>query len=154
MSIQETIKQFRPQQHNLLNILHALQDKHPQQYLTEDALGEVAQYLRLTKSSVYGVAKYYSMFSLTPRGSYIIRVCASAVCELLKANEVIARLESVLGIQKGETTADGLFSLELSECLGQCQEAPSMMVNDQVFNLLDNDRIQEIVEHFRSKAGG
>lgn len=153
MSIQETIKQFSPHQHNLLNILHALQDNHPRQYLTEDALGEVAQYLGLTKSSVYGVARYYSMFSLSPRGSYIIRVCASAVCELLKANEVIAGLESVLGIKTGETTADGLFSLELSECLGQCQEAPSMMVNDQVFNHLDKDRIRELVEHFRRQAG-
>ncbi len=58
-------------------ILHALQDNHPQNYLTEEALSDAAKYLKLTKSSVYGVAKYYSMFSLKPRGKYIIRVCVS-----------------------------------------------------------------------------
>ncbi len=154
MSIQEIIKQFEPRQHNLLNILHALQDIHPQQYLTEDALDETARYLKLTKSSVYGVARYYTMFSLQPRGRYIIRVCASAVCELLKVNSLIAALEDLLGIKTGETTADHLFSLELSECLGQCQEAPSMMVNDQVFNNLDNERIREIIGQFRQTAAG
>ncbi len=149
--IQETLKTFKPEQQNLLQILHALQDQHPQNYLTEQALEETARYLKLTKSSVFGVARYYSMFSTTPRGRYIIRICASPVCELLKVNTVIAHLEQILAIKTGETSSDGLFTLELSECLGQCQEAPSMMINDKVYNNLDANRIKTIINEYKQK---
>ncbi len=151
MSTKSILKQFRPQRDNLLLILHALQDNHPQQYLTEVALESTAKYLKLTKSTVYGVAKYYSMFSLKARGKYIIRVCASAVCELLKSSQVIAQLEQLLGIKPGETTPCGRFTLELSECLGQCQEAPSMLINRDVYNNLDAQRIREIIAELRQE---
>jgi len=149
MSIESTIRQFRPEKHNLLMILHALQNSHPKNYLTEEALSNTARYLGLTKSAVYGVASYYSMFSLTPRGKYIIRVCVSPVCELLKAKEVVGILEKELGITTGQTTPCGLFTLEHSECLGQCQEAPSMMINEKVYNQLDANRINDILQGFR-----
>ncbi len=149
MSIKEIIKQFEPEQHNLLHILHALQDANPANYITGEALEETARHLGITKSSVYGVARYYTMFSLEPRGKYIIRVCASPVCELLRANEIIALLEEELKVKTGETTADGMFTLELSECLGQCQEAPSMMINDKVYNSLDRGRIREVLKSYR-----
>ncbi len=152
MSIEEIIKQFEPVQHNLLNILHALQDRHPQNYLTEQALDETARYLKLTKSSVYGVAKYYTMFSLEPRGRYIIRLCVSPVCELLKANQIMAVLEKNLGIRAGETTSDGLFTLELSECLGQCQEAPSMMVNNEVYSGLGEEEVLRVLVRMRRRS--
>jgi len=132
-------------------ILHDLQDHHPQQYLTEAALDSVASYLNLTRSAVYGVAKYYSMFSLQPRGRFIVRVCVSAVCELMKSNGVIRHIEDVLGIRVGETTPCGLFSLELSECLGQCQDAPSMMINREVYNNLDAQRVREVLQGLRER---
>ncbi len=151
MKHQEVIQKFEPKQHNLLEILHALQDNHPQNYLTEDALEETARYLRMTKSSVFGVAGYYTMFSLKPRGKYIIRVCVSAVCEVMKFKEVLLDLEKELGIGQGETTPCGRFTLEVSECLGQCQEAPSMMINQEVYNNLDKERISEILNIYRAK---
>lgn len=150
MSTQTILQKHAPERHNILMILHDLQDNHPQNYLTEEALEATARYLKLTKSSVYGVARYYTMFSLKPRGRHIIRVCVSAVCELKKSNTVIAELESVLGIKTGQTTPCGLFTLELSECLGQCQEAPSMMIGQLVYNDLDAQRIREVIEGIRS----
>ena len=152
MSHQTILKKFKPEQHNLLEILHALQDSHPQNYLTEDALDETARYLRTTKSSVYGVAGYYSMFSLKPRGKYIIRVCVSPVCELLKSDEVLAVLHKELGIKTGETTPCGLFTLEVSECLGQCQEAPSMMINQEVYNELTENKITDTLNRYRENG--
>jgi NADH-quinone oxidoreductase subunit E len=149
MSVQEIIHKHAPRRDNLLLILHDLQDNHPQRYLSEEALISVARYLNITRSAVFGVATYYSMFSLQPRGKYIIRVCVSAVCELMKFNTVFTRLESLLGIKTGETTPCGLFTLEKSECLGQCQEAPSMMINDQVYNNLDEQRIEQIIATYR-----
>ncbi len=152
MSTQEIIQQFEPKQHNLLHILHALQDAHPENYITEEALEAAAGHLGVTKSTVYGVARYYTMFSLKPRGKHIIRVCASPVCELLHVNDIIAALEEELSIKTGETTKDGLFTLELSECLGQCQEAPSMMINDKIFNNLTSARIREVIQSFKDEA--
>lgn len=150
-STTKILKKFSPFRENLLLILHDLQDNHPQNYLTEDALDMTAKYLKLTKSSVYGVAKYYSMFSMKPRGRYIIRICASPVCELLKVNTMISFLEEFLEIKTGETTRDGMFTLELSECLGQCQEAPAMMVGKHVFTSLTHDKIREILNSFRER---
>ncbi|MFO7978479.1 MAG: NAD(P)H-dependent oxidoreductase subunit E [Bacteroidales bacterium] len=149
MSTQKILKKFDPRRENLLLILHDLQDNHPQNYLTEDALDHTAKYLKLTKSSVYGVATYYSMFSVTPRGRHIIRVCASPVCELLKSETIIASIGEHLGIKTGETTPDGLFTLELSECLGQCQDAPSMMIDKTVYSNLTTDNIREVLDAYR-----
>jgi NADH-quinone oxidoreductase subunit E len=151
MEAQEILKKHKPTRDNLLNILHELQNQHPEQYITPEAMDLVARYLNMTRSSVYGAVDYYSMLSLKPRGKYIIRVCISPVCHILKADGIIARLESLLGIKAGETTTDKLFTLEVAECLGQCQEAPSMMVNDKVYNNLTDETIGSIID--ACKAG-
>ncbi len=149
MNQQEIISSHEPRQDNLLNILHDLQDNHPENYITHEAMDMVARYLNMTKSSVYGVVDYYSMLSLKPRGKYIIRICISPVCHLKKAGGMVSHLEKVLEIKSGETTPDKLFTLEVAECLGQCQEAPSMMINDKVYNNLTEERITDIIAQYR-----
>ncbi len=151
MPTTEIIRQFDPVKDNLLNILHALQNNHPHNYLTEEALEETARYLKLTKAAVFGVAGYYSMFSLRPRGRFIVRVCISPVCEVMKIHALFPVIEKELGIKAGETTKNGLFTLETAECLGQCQEAPSMMINDKVYNNLSGEKIREILSEIRSQ---
>ena len=149
MSPQEIISKHKPTQDNLLNILHDLQDNHPESYITTEAMDLVARYLNMTKSSVYGVVDYYSMLSVKPRGKYIIRVCISPVCHIKKAGGIISNLENTLGIKTDETTSDKLFTLEVAECLGQCQEAPSMMINEKVYNNLNEELINEIIELYK-----
>ncbi len=149
MPVTDTIKQYPPEKHNLLQILHALQDAHPENYLTPEALSETARYLNTTKAQIYGVAGYYTMFSLKPRGRHIIRVCVSPVCEMVKSQLIVDELRKQLHIDVGDTTADKLFTLEFSECLGQCQEAPSMMINQKVYNNLNPEKIREIIESYR-----
>jgi NADH:ubiquinone oxidoreductase subunit E len=149
MNPQEIISKHKPTQDSLLNILHDLQNNNPENYITTEAMDLVARYLNMTKSSVYGVVDYYSMLSLKPRGKYIIRVCISPVCHIKKANGMISHLEKVLGINAGETTSDKLFTLEVAECLGQCQEAPSMMINEKVYNNITEARIQEIIALYK-----
>lgn len=151
MQPKEIIRRYPPEKKHLLMLLHALQDEHPQHYLSSEALEIVADYLGMTRGAVYGVAKYYSMFSLQPRGSHIIRVCVSAVCELVEGREVMASLERELGIEAGQTTPCGLFTLEVSECLGQCQEAPAMMINDEVHAGLDAEKTARIIRDIRQK---
>ncbi|TVQ12868.1 MAG: NAD(P)H-dependent oxidoreductase subunit E [Bacteroidetes bacterium] len=149
MTPEEIISQHARTQDNLLNILHDLQNNHPEQHITREAMDLVARYLNMTKSSVYGVVDYYSMLSLKPRGKFIIRVCISPVCHIKKAGTILVYLEKELGIKSGETTPDKLFTLEVAECLGQCQEAPSMMINEKVFNNLTEERIKEIIAQYK-----
>lgn len=147
----EILERFEPGQENLLMILHDLQGNNPGQYITTDDVRAVADYLNITVSSVYGVITYYSMFSLKPRGKYIIRVCRSLVCEMTGSESLIELLGRTLGIKVGSTTGDGLFTLEASECLGRCDEAPGMIVNDVFYGNLTVEKIIEIIESLREK---
>ena len=144
MDKSEIILKFEPKQDNMLNILHELQNNNPQIFLTIDDLKLVSEYLNTSYSSVYGVVKYYSMFSLKPRGKYVIRVCKSPLCHMISKDSILKDINKNLGIGIGETTKDLMFSVEASECLGHCAEAPVMMINDGVYKDLDSDKIKNI----------
>ena len=152
MSSQKIIQQYDPSPENLLSILHDLQDANQRHYLTEQDLQDAAAYLRLPISFVEGVATFYTMFSLTPRGKYIIRICESPPCHLMGSTTIAQELMNLLGIQFGETTGDELFTLEMSSCLGVCGVAPAMMINDEVYGNLTPHRIHEILEEKRREA--
>jgi NADH:ubiquinone oxidoreductase subunit E len=152
MTPQKIIQQYDPSPENLLSILHDLQDANQRHYLTEQDLQAAAGYLRLPSSFVQGVATFYTMFSLTPRGNFIIRICESPPCHLMGSTTIAQELMKLLGIQFGETTGDELFTLEMSSCLGVCGVAPAMMVNNEVFGNLTPHRIREILEEKRRGA--
>lgn len=149
MDQQEILAGFSPDRENILLILHALQDDHPQNYLSDESLRAVARHLRVNLSWVYGVAGYYSMFSLKPRGRYIIRVCMSPVCMMLGSSGILDALTGIIGIGKGETTPDGLFTVEEAECLGICDVAPAMMINRKVYGNLTNESLKVILDELR-----
>jgi len=148
MERNEILKQFKNDKNNLINILHAVQNNNPQNYLDKDDLKDVAKYLNITYSHVYGVATYYTMFSLKPRGKYIIRVCNSPVCNMEKSIDIINKITNVLSIKVGETTRDKRFTLELSECLGQCNTAPGMMINEDVIGNLETENLKSVFEKY------
>ncbi len=148
MERSEVLKQFKPDHENMLNILHALQNNNSQNYLSEEDLKIAASYLNTTYSHIYGVATYYTMFSLKPRGKYIIRVCNSPVCNMENSTKVIEEIKKNLSIEVGETTDDMRFTLELSECLGKCEEAPGMMINEDVVGNLDNVDFKSIFDNY------
>ena len=149
MSKRSIISKFEPNKDNMLNILHELQNSNPQNFLTTEDLQLVAKYLNTTQSSVFGVAKYYSMFSLTARGKYIIRVCKSPLCQMLGSNSIVDEIKQNLGIGLGEISKDLLFSVEAAECLGHCAEAPVIMINDQVYKDLNATKIEKIFQEIR-----
>lgn len=148
MERSEILKQFEPDNENMLNILHALQNNNSQNYLSEEDLRIAANYLNTTYSHIYGVATYYTMFSLKPRGKYIIRVCNSPVCNMGNSIKVIEEIKEFLSIEVGETTDDKRFTLELSECLGRCGKAPGMMINEDVIGNIDNVDFKSIFENY------
>ena len=106
MNREKILKQYKPQTDNLLGILHDIQNASAEHYLTDADLRAAADYLRLTYSFVYGVATFYTMYSLKPRGKHLVRVCQSPPCHLLGSSTISRELIRLLGIGFGETTAD------------------------------------------------
>jgi NADH:ubiquinone oxidoreductase subunit E len=93
------------------------------------------------------------MFSFQPRGKYIIRICASPPCHIMGADTIFQVLSKLLKINKGETTSDGLFTLEETSCLGVCAVAPALMINDTVYGYLTGEKKTEIISQIREKEG-
>lgn len=122
-------------------------------HLPAEALREVARLLEVPPSRVYGVATFYSLLSVKPRGRHVIRVCESAPCHVLAARKVVEALEGELGIKPGETTSDGLFTLEFTSCLGVCGVAPAVMVDDRVYGNLSPQDIPRLIRAWRRGRG-
>lgn len=154
MDQREIIAGFSTDRTDLLAMLHALQDSHPRNYLTEESLRAVAAHFGVPLSWVWGVAGYYSMFSLQPRGRYIIRVCSSPVCNMLGSSGILDALSGILGIAPGETTPDGLFTVEEAECLGICDVAPALMINREVYGNLNRKSLETLINELRTKQNG
>lgn len=117
-------------------------------YLTEEAVLAAAKVFDVPAKDAYEVATFYSYFSTKPRGKNIIRICESAPCHVAGTNEVIAALEKALGIKVGESTPDGKFALEFSECVGQCQDTPVITVNGQPFGNVTAGNAGEVLARF------
>jgi NADH:ubiquinone oxidoreductase subunit E len=139
------LDQFQPQKEFIINALHELQNKHPQHYLSEEILNFTSKYFNITKGQLFGIVTYYSMFSVTPRGKYLIRLCKSPVCQMMGSAKLVDYLKSNWQLEANLTSQDGLFTLELCECLGRCGKAPSMIINEEVFTDLNLKKLEEIL---------
>jgi NADH-quinone oxidoreductase E subunit len=129
--LEEICGKYPPEQRKsaVLAALYLVQDQ--QGYLTANALRHVAQFLRITPAEVEDVASYYVMFFKAPVGKYVLQVCRTLSCALLGAERVTEALSEKLGIKVGETDASGMFTLGEFECLGACDRAPVVMVNNE-----------------------
>jgi NADH-quinone oxidoreductase subunit E len=132
----------------LLSLLIDLQNQNPKNYLSRDDMEGAARQCGVTKARVYGLVGYYSMLSARPRGRHVIRVCKSPICRLFGSSDIIDHLKDILGIEVGETTHDGIFTLEYSECLGRCNQSPTLMVDDRFYGRLDEVKLRNVIDHF------
>lgn len=119
-----------------------------QSYLTEESLSELAAFLDMPKSQVYETATFYSLFEFGPQGRHVIRMCRSICCYLRESDALLAHVQRRLSIGPEETTADGRFTLKMSECLALCNRAPSMMIDDRTFGPLTPQEFDRILEEF------
>lgn len=131
----------------IIEAFHALQKEF--NYIPQEALTEAARVFGVSEAQAYGVATFYSYLSVEQRGKYIIRMCESAPCHVAGADEVIKAMEDYLGIKVGETTADGKFTLELCECIGQCQATPVISVNSKPIFNVTAQQIPEILGQYK-----
>lgn len=148
-SIKDVCQQLGAVKGKVLPILHAVQNICGN-WLPLEALQLVAKELDIPYGYLYGVMSFYTMFSVTPRGKYIIRLCESAPCHVMGAENIQEVLEEELGIRVGETTSDGLFTLEHTACLGTCEVSPAMQINEVVFGNLTTAKVKEIIENYRA----
>ncbi|WP_300365792.1 NADH-quinone oxidoreductase subunit NuoE [Hydrogenimonas sp.] len=115
-------------------------------YVSMDAIDVVADYLGVPPMKVYGVVTFYTMFHLEPVGTYHIQLCRTLSCSLCGKGEILQYLRNKLGIDVGETTPDGKFTLSQVECLGSCGTAPVMQINDTLYENLTPEKVDEILE--------
>jgi NADH-quinone oxidoreductase subunit E len=146
---EEVLKKFDARLDNILYILHELQDSNAQHYLARQDIEGCADYLNVPYSFVHGVATFYTMFSLKPRGRYVIRLCDSPPCHLMGSSSLLDYLKEKLRVDVGETTTDGIFTLETCSCLGVCGVAPALMMNDEMMGNLTPERVDAILEERR-----
>lgn len=145
------LKKFRPSLDNILYILHDLQDNNSQRYLAKEDIKVCAEYLNVPYSHVHSVAGFYTMFSLEPRGRNIIRLCDSPPCHLMGSTSLLEYLKDALNVDTGETTKDGVFTLELTSCLGVCGVAPALMLNDEMLGNLTPEKVDAILDRRRKE---
>ena len=131
----------------LLVLLEAAQSKSA--HISHDTITELAESLDLSIGEVYGVASFYSFLYTKPKGRNIIRICKSLPCLLKYAQTIIESVQQELGIQPGETTPDGRFSFELTNCIGACDKAPAMMINSDVHGNLTTKKITGILQAYK-----
>jgi NADH:ubiquinone oxidoreductase subunit E len=147
------IDECRIQEHpesQLVAILHRVQGKYG--WLNETHLDAVAQLLQVPAAKVSGVASFYHFFRLQPRGKYIINVCLGTACYVKGAERIAQRMMSELGITWGETSKDGLFSLEAARCVGTCGLAPVVVVDNEIHGEVNPDQVPMILSKYLKKA--
>lgn len=118
-------------------------------YVPEEVMTELAQSLEMPINEVYGVASFYSFLSIKPLGRNVIRICQSLPCYLKYCQTIIETVEKELGIKPGETTPDGRFSFQLINCIGLCDRAPAMMINNDAHVDLTPEKISQILKAYQ-----
>jgi NADH-quinone oxidoreductase subunit E len=135
---------------NLIAILQEVQAEYS--YLPEDIMTYVATALEISPGTVFGVATFYSHFTLAPKGKYVIKVCDGTACHVTKSGDIIKTLETELGLNEDKKTSDDLlFTLEIVACLGACGLAPVIVVNEDVYGSMNVEKTTALIEKIRQE---
>ncbi|HNT92610.1 MAG: NAD(P)H-dependent oxidoreductase subunit E [Bacteroidales bacterium] len=134
---------------SLMPILQDIVKKH--NYLTDEAMVEVATELDISAAEVYGTASFYTFLDTEERGKNVIRVCKTITCSMKGKIDIISTLEEILKIKVGETTPDKMFTLLETNCIGWCHKAPAMLINDMPYTDLTPESVIDIIKGYMRK---
>ena len=132
---------------SLITILQKTQDIYG--YLPKDAIIYISEKTGIAESEIMGVATFYTQFRLTPVGKYLIMLCQGTACHVNSSELILQTIKDELGIEDGETTEDGLFSLKRVACLGCCSLSPVMMINESTYGSLTPEKTKKILKELR-----
>ncbi len=122
-------------------------------HVSADSEAEIAAYLEMPAMAVHEVTTFYNMYNQQPVGKFKLNVCTNLPCQLRDGARALKHLEQKLGITMGETTADGLFTLQQSECLGACADSPVMLVNDRIMcSFMSNDKLDQLIDGLKAEG--
>ena len=144
------IAPLKEQEHSesqLIAVLHKAQEIYG--YLPKDVLDEIAIEMSIPTAHIWGVATFYHYFNLSPQGKYTISVCLGTACYVKGAAQILDAIKRHLGIDIGEITSDGMFSIQPARCLGACGLAPVMMIDEKIHGELNPKKVIEIIEEYR-----
>jgi NADH:ubiquinone oxidoreductase subunit E len=133
----------------LIQILQEVQEVFD--YLPQKVVEYIAKQMKISEHKIYSVATFYSQFKFIKPGKHIIRVCMGTACHVLGAQSLLNKLSNVLEVNPGETTEDGLFSLEQVYCLGCCALAPVMVIDEEVYGNMTAAKVNKILRKFRKE---
>lgn len=128
----------------LIPLLHLAQEQDGR--VTDEAMAHIAELVDVTPAEVFGTASFYEMFKFEPVGRYMVNICTNISCQLMGGEELLHHAEQRLGIVPGQTTADGLFTIEDVECIAACTEAPCLQVNYRYFHKISHDEFDALVD--------
>ena len=148
-TIEAICNRYAEEKTPLMMILSDIQNEFG--YIPLDVQKIVSQKTGIPVAEIYGVVTFYSFFSLEPKGKYIIGCCLGTACYVKGAQQIIDKFSEILGIKVGETTADGLFTIDALRCIGACGIAPAVSINGKVYPKVSVDAVAGIVEEYRAK---
>ncbi|AKJ64554.1 NADH-quinone oxidoreductase subunit NuoE [Kiritimatiella glycovorans] len=150
-NIEQWVEQYGRDRSALLPVLKKVQ--HDYGHISEYVMQVIADILDIHPVEVHGVVSFYSFLGQRQKGRYVIRLCRTISCDMQGKDRVARQLRNDLGIEFGEMTPDGHFTLEWANCLGMCDEGPAMLVNDRIYTRVTPERIHDILEECRKSFG-
>jgi NADH-quinone oxidoreductase subunit E len=132
---------------SLIPVLQEVQDNYG--YLPEEAMNRISRILNLPLSRIYGLSTFYNQFRFTRIGKYHIRICHGTGCHMKGSGKLLEEIIKLIGISDGQTTRDGIFSLELLSCIGACGQSPVISINGEYYEKVTKEKLTEIVRYYR-----
>ena len=148
--IEEICDRYCDEKTPLMMILSDIQNEYG--YIPLEVQELVSKETGISVAEIYGVVTFYSFFSLTPKGKYVVGCCLGTACYVKGAQNVIDKFQELLGIKPGETTEDGLFTLDALRCIGACGIAPAVSINGRVYPKVKVDQVPEIIKELKEEA--
>ena len=148
--ITEIVERYKNEETPLMMVLEAIQSEYG--YIPLEVQELVSSLMNIPVAEIYGVVTFYSFFSLTPKGKYVIGVCLGTACYVKGSQLVMDKFSEILGIKPGETTEDGLFTLDALRCIGACGIAPAISINGKVYPKMSVDKVQGLIDEYRKLA--
>ena len=149
--VEEIIAEYKNENTPLMMILSQVQKEYG--YIPFVVQEIVSEKLGIPVSEIYGVVTFYSFFSLKPKGKFVIGVCLGTACYVKGAQQICDKFSELLGIKPGETTEDGLFTIDALRCIGACGIAPAVSINGKVYPKMSVNQVQQVINEYR-KLGG
>ena len=146
IGLSDTLEEYGRERKSLIPVLQKVQEKLG--YLSEEAVTEIAHFLRLSENEIYGVASFYAQFRFQRPGKHALKICMGTACHVRGGPRITEAVERELDTQSGQTTADYKFSLERVACFGSCALAPVMVVDKKVYGRMTTAKAREVINKY------